>query len=52
MARDFVTAAIHGGYGRAANGEAAHPPIYARAASDMVRDATGDGMGGGEVEGF
>lgn len=52
MARDFVTAAIHGGYDRAAHGEAANPPIYASAAFDMVSAAHGDALGAGEAEGF
>ena len=52
MARDFVTAAIHGGYDRAANGEAVNPPIYASAAFDMISAAHGDALAAGEAEGF
>lgn len=51
-ARNFATRAIHSGYDRQANANAATMPIYASAAFDMETAAHGDALAAGEAHGF
>ncbi|MBT1165375.1 O-acetylhomoserine aminocarboxypropyltransferase/cysteine synthase family protein [Bifidobacterium simiarum] len=48
----FDTNAVHGGYDRAANANAASVPIYATAAFDMESAVRGDRLAAGEEFGF
>lgn len=52
MTQDFSTKAIHAGYDRRANADAAVVPIYATAAFDLENAVRGDALAAGDLEGF